>query len=122
MGMGRGSAIMVLLLCLFVIESEMVHAATYRVGGAGGWTFNTVGWPKGKHFRAGDRLVFKYSPGAHNVAVVNKSGYAGCKTQRGSKVYHSGKDQITLVRGMNYFICSFVGHCQFGMKIAIYAP
>ncbi|CAL0329918.1 unnamed protein product [Lupinus luteus] len=121
MGLGRGSAVL-LLLCLFVIQSEIVNAATYTVGGAGGWTFNTNGWPKGKRFRAGDRLVFNYGRGAHNVAVVNKGGYAGCNTPRGSKVYRSGKDQITLSRGMNYFICSFVGHCQFGMKIAIYAP
>ncbi|KAK7247322.1 hypothetical protein RIF29_42203 [Crotalaria pallida] len=121
MALGRGSA-MVLLLCLLVmIHSEIVHAATYTVGGAGGWTFNTVGWPKGKRFRAGDTLVFNYSPGAHNVVVVNKPGYDGCKTPRGAKVYRSGKDQIKLARGQNYFICNFTGHCQSGMKIAIYA-
>lgn len=47
---------MVLLVCFLVLFSEMAHAATYTVGGPGGWTLNTVGWPKGKRFRAGDTL------------------------------------------------------------------
>lgn len=120
MALGRGSAL-VLLVCFFVLNSEFAHAATYTVGGPGGWTFNTVGWPKGKRFRAGDTLVFNYSPSAHNVVAVNKGGYDSCKTPRGAKVYRSGKDQIRLARGQNYFICNFVGHCESGMKIAINA-
>ncbi|CAJ2677192.1 basic blue protein-like [Trifolium pratense] len=120
MALGRGSAL-VLLVCFFVLHSELAHAATYTVGGAGGWTFNTVGWPQGKRFRAGDTLVFKYSPRVHNLVAVNKAGYDKCITPRGSKVYRSGKDQIKLVRGQNYFICNFAGHCQSGMKIAINA-
>jgi hypothetical protein len=55
MALGRGSAL-VLLVCFFVLHSELAHAVTYTVGGAGGWTFNTVGWPQGKRFRAGDTL------------------------------------------------------------------
>ncbi|XP_027346685.1 basic blue protein-like [Abrus precatorius] len=120
MGVGRGSAI-VLLLCFLVLHSEMASAATYIVGGSGGWTFNLVGWPKGKRFRAGDTLVFNYSPAAHNVVAVNNVGYSGCTTPRGAKVYRSGKDQIRLAKGQNYFICNFPGHCQAGMKIAINA-
>nr|AFK48048.1 unknown [Lotus japonicus] len=104
MALGRGSAIMVLLVCFLALHSEMAHAATYTVGGAGGWTFNTVGWPKGKRFRAGDTLVFKYGAGAHNVVAVNKAAYDTCKTPRGAKVYRSGNDQIRLTRGQNYFI------------------
>lgn len=48
---------MVFVLCIVVlIQAEITHAAVYNVGGTGGWTFNTVGWPKGKRFRAGDVL------------------------------------------------------------------
>jgi hypothetical protein len=62
MALGRGSAL-VLLVCFFVLHSELAHAATYTVGGAGGWTFNTVGWPQGKRFRAGDTLgMYIYLP------------------------------------------------------------
>ncbi|KAF7803651.1 basic blue protein-like [Senna tora] len=122
MGMGRGSAISVLvLLCFIFLHSQMANAATYTVGDASGWTFNAVGWPKGKRFRAGDTLVFNYSPAAHNVVAVNKVGYDTCRTPRGSRVYSSGKDQIKLVRGQNYFICNFPGHCESSMKIAVNA-
>ena len=120
MALGRGSAL-VLLLCFLVLHSEMARAATYTVGGAGGWTFNTVGWPNGKRFRAGDTLVFNYNPAAHNVVVVDKAGYDNCRAARGAKVYRTGKDQIRLARGQNYFICSFAGHCQSAMKIAVNA-
>ncbi|KAL2343149.1 hypothetical protein Fmac_004434 [Flemingia macrophylla] len=122
MGLGRGSAVVLLLSFLFfTLHSHMAHAATYTVGDGGGWTFNTVNWPKGKRFRAGDTLVFNYSPGAHNVVVVNKSGYDSCKTPRGAKVYRSGKDQIKLAKGTYYFICNYVGHCESGMKITVTA-
>ncbi|XP_027917947.1 basic blue protein-like [Vigna unguiculata] len=122
MALGRGSAVVLLLsLCFLLLHSHMAHAATYRVGGTGGWTFNTVAWPKGKRFKAGDTLVFRYSPTLHNVVAVNRGGYDGCTTPRGSKVYTSGNDQIRLAKGQNYFICNFVGHCQAGMKIAVTA-
>ncbi|KAK7359076.1 hypothetical protein VNO77_01022 [Canavalia gladiata] len=123
MAMGRGSACAwwVLLLCFSVLHSEIARAATYTVGDADGWTLNMVGWPNGKHFKAGDTLVFNYSPGAHNVVVVNKEGYDTCRTPRGAKVYESGKDQIKIGKGQNYFICNFAGHCESGMKIAVNA-
>nr|XP_007159597.1 hypothetical protein PHAVU_002G250700g [Phaseolus vulgaris]ESW31591.1 hypothetical protein PHAVU_002G250700g [Phaseolus vulgaris] len=66
-------------------------------------------------------VLFKYSSGAHNVVAVNKVGYGSCKTPRGARVYQSGNDQIKLVKGQNYFICNYVGHCESGMKIAINA-
>lgn len=65
--------------------------------------------------------VFNYSPSVHNVVAVSAAGYKGCTTPGGSKVFKSGKDRITLRRGTNYFICSFAGHCQAGMKIAVTA-
>ncbi|GMY05237.1 basic blue protein-like [Fagus crenata] len=122
MAQGRGSAIIAaVLLCMFLLHSEMAQAATYTVGDAGGWTFNVAGWPKGKRFRAGDTLVFNYSPTAHNTVAVNKAGYNTCTAPRGAKVFQTGKDQIKLVKGQNFFICSFAGHCQSGMKIAVTA-
>ncbi|WOL11895.1 basic blue protein-like isoform X2 [Canna indica] len=123
MAQGRGSAMtlgLALLLCL-LIHAEIADAATYVVGDSRGWTFNTAGWTRGKRFRAGDVLVFNYSPSAHNVVAVSAAGYNGCTAPRGSRVYKSGKDRITLARGTNYFICSFAGHCQSGMKIAVTA-
>ncbi|CAL9770842.1 unnamed protein product [Musa acuminata subsp. burmannicoides] len=126
MAQGRGSAggqvtvvLGVAVLCLLL--AQVAEAATYTVGDTRGWSFNMDSWPRGKRFRAGDVLVFKYSPLVHNVVAVNAAGYNGCSTPRGSRVLTSGKDRVTLARGRNYFICNSVGHCQSGMKMAIVA-
>ncbi|XP_077234556.1 basic blue protein-like [Tasmannia lanceolata] len=126
MAQGRGSAhgatvvFAAVLLCLLV-HIEIAHAVIYTVGDSGGWTFNVINWPRGKSFRAGDVLVFKYSPAIHNLVTVNSIGYNGCTTPRGSKVFTSGNDRITLARGQSFFICSVPGHCSGGMKIAVNA-
>ncbi|KAL5560477.1 hypothetical protein UlMin_036688 [Ulmus minor] len=123
--MGRGSAVkitaMVAMLLCIAAHLECVHGASYTVGNSGSWTFNTDSWPRGKRFKAGDVLIFNYDPKVHNVVQVDRNGYTNCKTPGGAKVYRSGKDQIKLVKGQNYFICNFPGHCQSNMKIAINA-
>ncbi|XP_073127960.1 basic blue protein-like [Henckelia pumila] len=124
MSEGRGSALLVLTVVMamaVVFHGQVTEAATYTVGDGGGWTFNVAGWPKGKTFKAGDVLVFNYGPGAHNVVSVNRGGYRGCSTYSGDKVFQSGSDRIKLAKGQNFFICSFPGHCQSGMKIAVTA-
>ncbi|KAL6962308.1 hypothetical protein U1Q18_037266 [Sarracenia purpurea var. burkii] len=124
MSQGRGSASQVpaagavILLCL-LLHSVPGDGATYTVGGAGGWTFNTSNWPKGKSFTAGDVLIFNYDSTIHNVITVDKRSYNGCKSPARAKVYNSGNDRIRLSKGQNYFICS--GHCESGMKMAINA-
>ncbi|KAE8727216.1 Basic blue protein [Hibiscus syriacus] len=119
---GRCSAVAAtVLLCLLSLHFESVRSATFTVGDSSGWTLNAVGWTKGKRFRAGDTLVFNYNPSIHNVVAVNRAGYSSCKAPKGAKVFSSGKDQIKLRKGQNFFICSSVGHCQSGMKIAAIA-
>ncbi|KAL6964360.1 hypothetical protein U1Q18_035415 [Sarracenia purpurea var. burkii] len=119
---GRGGAAVAGVAALWLLLAVAEAAVTYKVGGATGWTFNTGGWLNGKRFRAGDILMFHYSPQAHNVVAVNKGGYDSCNAPAGaSKFYSSGSDQIKLVKGLNFFICTFPGHCQSGMKIAVSA-
>ncbi|GLU16614.1 hypothetical protein SLE2022_330400 [Rubroshorea leprosula] len=125
MSQGRGSAdrattAAALILCLLICFGS-VHAATYTVGDSSGWTFNMASWPKGKRFKAGDVLVFNYNSSIHDVVAVNRGGYSSCSTPAGAKVYRSGKDQIKLAKGPNYFICNVAGHCESGMKIAVIA-
>ncbi|GJM96364.1 hypothetical protein PR202_gb11224 [Eleusine coracana subsp. coracana] len=122
MAQGRGSAVVlaVVLLCV-LLHSELAESAVYTVGDRGGWGFNTAAWTRGKRFRAGDVLVFKYSPSAHNVVPVTAAGYRSCVAPRGARALRSGNDRVTLRRGTNYFICTFPGHCQSGMKIAVNA-
>ncbi|XP_030544187.1 basic blue protein-like [Rhodamnia argentea] len=122
---GRGSAsraaAFAVTLIYLLAQAEHARAATYMVGGSSGWTFNMVDWPKGKSFRAGDTLIFKYNPTIHNVVVLDKGGYNSCRTPRGAKVYNSGNDRIRLAKGPNFFICNFPGHCESAMKIAVNA-
>ncbi|GMI87973.1 hypothetical protein HRI_002466600 [Hibiscus trionum] len=47
--------------------------------------------------------------------------YSSRKAPKGAKVFRSGKDQIKLRKGKNFFICNYIGHCQAGMKIAVIA-
>ncbi|KAK8567859.1 hypothetical protein V6N13_105806 [Hibiscus sabdariffa] len=122
MAQGRCSAMAAtVLLCLLSLHIESARSATFTVGGNSGWTFNAAGWTKGKRFRAGDTLVFNYNPSIHNVVAVNRAGYGACKAPKAAKVLSSGKDQIKLRKGQNYFICNYIGHCQAGMKIAVVA-
>lgn len=124
MSQGRCSATFstVMMLCLLVLHSWVADAAIFTVGGASGWTFNTNSWPNGKRFRAGDILVFNYLRSISPQRRCREQSwlrYDKCTTPRGSKVYQTGKDKIKLVKGQNNFICSFPGHCQSRMNIAI---
>ncbi|KAJ4954133.1 hypothetical protein NE237_030965 [Protea cynaroides] len=126
MAQERGSAmatrgILMLVLLCFTIQCEVAQAKHYTVGGLTGWTFEVESWPKGKNFMAGDVLVFRYLPTAHNVLKVNHHGYRFCTVPKGSFITRTGNDHIKLVKGMNYFICNLPGHCPNGMRMAIYA-
>lgn len=68
-----------------------------------------------------DDAVFKYAAGVHNVVRVNKHGYQSCSPNTNAQTFSSGEDYIKLDKGNNYFICSMVGHCKAGMRLAIKA-
>ncbi|KAK9740936.1 hypothetical protein RND81_03G072500 [Saponaria officinalis] len=123
MGQGSGSAksrlvVWAAILGLWALARPAI-GAVYYVGGSGGWTFNVRSWPEDKAFKAGDVLVFNYLNAWHNVVEVDKNGYDNCISPRDAKVYQSGRDEITLNKGHNYFICTALGHCQSGMKIHV---
>ncbi|KAL2937334.1 Basic blue protein [Bienertia sinuspersici] len=108
------------IFCLLTLTKPIL-GAQFTVGDAAGWTFNVNNWPNGKSFKAGDVLEFDYDKSQHNVVEVSQDNYGSCKVSSGAKYYNSGKDQITLTKGQSFFICSFHGHCESGMKIAINA-
>ncbi|KAL1218627.1 Basic blue protein [Cardamine amara subsp. amara] len=128
MAKGRGSAscsvraiVAIMVVSMLLLQADYVQAATYKVGGSGGWTFNVVGWTKGKYFKAGDVLVFIYNPSFHNLVKVNSGAYKSCQNPANAFTYTSGQDRLTLSKGQNFFICSFPGHCESNMKIAVTA-
>ncbi|KAF7126827.1 hypothetical protein RHSIM_Rhsim11G0130900 [Rhododendron simsii] len=122
----RGSALVAaavaLAVCLsLVLNFEVAQAKAYRVGGANGWTYgNIASWPRGRHFRAGDTLVFKYDAEQYDVVVVNRAQYHSCNAPNNATTYHTGNDHIKLVKGHHFFMCNiFPWHCKAGMRIAV---
>ncbi|KAL3638158.1 hypothetical protein CASFOL_018028 [Castilleja foliolosa] len=95
---------------------------TYRVGNIDGWDkSHSLGvWPNDKTFYVGDKLFFQYDYLEHNVYMVNEKGYNSCKINKGSRLWTSGNDVITLgKKGWHYFICDYPGNCENGMKIKV---
>ncbi|KAJ4953048.1 hypothetical protein NE237_029880 [Protea cynaroides] len=101
--------------------------ATYVVGDSLGWTIPLNGlitystWATGKTFMVGDTLWFDFTTGIHDVAEVSKASFEACDgTRTIGSVINTSPARITLSTiGEHYFICSFIGHCSFGQKLAI---
>ncbi|KAL9431281.1 hypothetical protein AB3S75_026463 [Citrus x aurantiifolia] len=108
-----------LLVLLFLGFHSTEATSTFSVGDTSGWTYNIQSWTNGKQFKAGDTLIFNYDASIHNVAVVDGNSYKSCRDSPTSKSFSSGKDQIKLSKGRNYFICSIPGHCEAGLKLAV---
>ncbi|MCL7051206.1 hypothetical protein MKW94_030455 [Papaver nudicaule] len=115
-----------LIVGLSTISVSANASRNHIVGGDRGWglaagSYNI--WALHRSFVAGDKLQFKYPPGAHNVVRVGAVGYENCKatTKESRKAMSTGNDKLTLKKGMNYFICGFQGHCTGGMKIKVHA-
>ncbi|XP_031277081.1 basic blue protein-like [Pistacia vera] len=111
----------VVLVGLLVLHCKMVEAVTHVVGGESGWTYGVQTWPYKKKFKAGDTLVFNYSPKEHNVVSARKKEYDKCNPSYDSKVYNTGHDKIIVKKGENYFISGFKGQCASGLKLFVHA-
>ncbi|CAL5028262.1 unnamed protein product [Urochloa decumbens] len=122
------SKIFMALICLMVFAQggiggkDNADSRLWPVGDSAGWSFGVLGWPNYKPFKAGDVLLFSYKHGTHNVVQVNTvAQYSMCEVPRNATVWSTGKDRVTLARGMSFFICGIPGHCHKGMKIAVTA-
>ncbi|XP_049402231.1 blue copper protein-like [Solanum stenotomum] len=91
-----------------------VPAMEYWVGGDKGWAIDVdyQAWAKGKNFKVGDTLVFKYTKGHHNVFKVNQTSFKDCIVPSSGGLT-SGDDVITLATpGKKWYICGFPSHCS----------
>ncbi|KAM0069860.1 putative Phytocyanin domain, cupredoxin [Helianthus debilis subsp. tardiflorus] len=80
----------------------------FVVGDDYGWTlnFDYQAWAKGKEFAVGDKLVFKYPVGKHNVFKVDGNGFKGCVVPASNESWASGYDVITLTTPRKkWYIC-----------------
>ncbi|MQL74591.1 hypothetical protein Taro_006982 [Colocasia esculenta] len=114
-----------LAVVLFVSGAVLPRPATatkYVVGDADGWRpgGDYTTWAKGKEFRVGDTLEFKYVKGQHNVLNVTGPDFQSCTVSTTSLLRDSGADVITLkAAGKKWYLCGVAGHCQRGQKLVI---
>ncbi|KAM0045401.1 putative Phytocyanin domain, cupredoxin [Helianthus debilis subsp. tardiflorus] len=106
--------VVVLAISVAVLLPTTTMATEYVVGGDSGWTtnFDYQNWAKDKQFYVGDKLVFKYQQGQHNVYKVNASAFASCTAPDPSSGLKSGNDVVTLMApGKKWYICGVGRHC-----------
>ncbi|GLJ42267.1 hypothetical protein SUGI_0874960 [Cryptomeria japonica] len=110
-------------LSLTIMVCDPVNAAkVFTVGDEKGWTldFDYQAWVQDKQFHIGDRLVFNYPKGVHNVLVVNGSSFANCVKEPIFPRLESGQDVLEFIgTGNVWFICGVGKHCQNGLKLKI---
>ncbi|KAG9140840.1 hypothetical protein Leryth_010383 [Lithospermum erythrorhizon] len=117
------NVIFVIVVSVLQLAISNVAAVDYLVGDEKGWTTNVDyrAWAKGKIFHVGDRLVFKYPAGDHNVVQVKRDEFKYCMASPKSLALTSGHDEIELTSaGRKLYISSVRDHCILGnQKLAI---
>ncbi|KAJ1268906.1 hypothetical protein BS78_07G169200 [Paspalum vaginatum] len=112
-----------LIALLVVVSCAAAASATdFTVGDSQGWTIGPdySTWASGKNFAVGDKLVFNFATGAHDVVEVSKSGYDSCSISNAMNTITNGPATVTLSNdGTHYYICGIPGHCGQGMKLAV---
>ncbi|CAH1451468.1 unnamed protein product [Lactuca virosa] len=102
--------------------SPVPSSKVFVVGDDKGWTlnFDYQAWAKGKQFFVGDKLVFRYAVGKHNVFRVNGTSFQQCTIPAATEALTSGYDVITLeTPGRKWYICGVGKHCLMGLKLFI---
>ncbi|KAJ4721724.1 Basic blue protein [Melia azedarach] len=120
----RETLLIGLVFLFFLLQTHATTASEHVVGGNKGWDLypELYFWPDGKHFKAGDVLIFKYNNPLFHVEAVNESQYINCNSEgQPKKIYSSGHDRVVLHKGLNYFICGGIDYCGYGMKIVVNA-
>ncbi|KAL1830127.1 hypothetical protein DCAR_0209535 [Daucus carota subsp. sativus] len=98
-------------------------ATDFVVGDEAGWktNFDYKTWAAGKEFHVGDKLIFNYPAGVHNVHKADLASFQSCTPSATSVALTTGSDVITLAsEGKKWYLCSIASHCASGnMKLAI---
>ncbi|KAJ4830064.1 hypothetical protein Tsubulata_039598, partial [Turnera subulata] len=112
----------ILLLLGITLGPSITLAKEFVVGDEAGWKlgFDYQAWAKGKDFRVGDKLIFKYRAGSHNVYKVDGTGFQQCIRPSAKEALTTGYDVVELATpGRKWYICGVAKHCEYGMKLVI---
>ncbi|WCJ43598.1 Blue copper protein [Euphorbia peplus] len=113
---------LVLAVLMIIIPTITARFKDHIVGDEAGWRlgFDYQAWANSKKFHVGDKLVFKYAPGSHNVHKVNGTGFQNCIRPPLSEALTTGNDTVVLATpGRKWYICGVGKHCESGMKFLI---
>ncbi|KVH95440.1 mavicyanin-like [Cynara cardunculus var. scolymus] len=117
------SRVYVIFIATLVAFAASVSATEYIVGDESGWTldFDYQTWAQGKRFFVGDKLVFNYPLGKHNVLRVNGTSFQQCMISSSNDALTNGNDVVTLLSpGRKWYICGVGKHCELrNMKLVI---
>ncbi|XP_068666617.1 mavicyanin-like [Aristolochia californica] len=111
--------------CLLIATAAAMPATEHIVGGSVGWTTPPSkdfyqDWAKGRKFVVGDKLVFRFTPSAHNLIEVTEREFEFCTQHDVIEMYYRGHTVIELDRpGTRYFYCGIGLHCEYGQKLEI---
>ncbi|XP_074381166.1 blue copper protein 1b-like [Apium graveolens] len=106
-----------ILILLAIALPVLISAKDFMVGDHTGWTinFDYQTWAEDKEFYVGDKLIFSYPVGSHNVFKVNGTGFQNCIKPALSEALISGNDTIVLATpGRKWYICGVGQHCASG--------
>ncbi|XP_054818129.1 blue copper protein 1a-like [Prosopis cineraria] len=119
--MALSRALIVALLTATIFPTISM-ATDFIVGDGKGWTvgFDYQTWAANKVFHVGDKLIFEYSTGEHNVFKVNGTDFRNCTVPAASQGLTSGEDVIVLeTPGRKWYLCGVGDHCQNGQKLFV---
>ncbi|XP_008789579.2 blue copper protein 1a-like [Phoenix dactylifera] len=115
-------AVLAVAVVAMAILPAMARATEYVVGDDMGWNLgvNYTDWARGKVFRVGDSLVFRYDPENHNVLRVSGPDFQACNKVSAQGPLASGDDAVPLSSpGKRWYFCGKAGHCESGQKLVI---
>nr|XP_043607458.1 blue copper protein 1a-like [Erigeron canadensis] len=79
-----------------------------------------MAWTEGKEFDIGDKLVFKYPKGKHNVFRVGEQAWNECIIPPENEALATGNDEVTLDTAGGVGFISGVGQdCKNGMRLLV---
>ncbi|KAL7182902.1 hypothetical protein ACSBR1_041560 [Camellia fascicularis] len=111
------------VIAIVAITLPSTLATDFTIGDDNGWLldYNYQAWAMGKDFHVGDRLIFNYPQGAHNVLKVNGTEFQQCAAPAATVALTTGNDVIPLLTpGRKWYMCGVGRHCATGnMKLAI---
>jgi len=124
MAMIRIALPLVVVMCCVLLQST--SALIHVVGGTDGWEIPPnvtffADWAKPRTFGVGDKLVFPYRMGAHNVLQVSKADYDNCGHDNVINMFYKGPTVVQLNATGDYYFYSSVGtHCELGQKLHVH--